>query len=57
MANPVQAETKEEDIFKVILTIFGIDKSKGDVVAMVTVNNGESSKVKFLNTNAFLSTF
>jgi hypothetical protein len=56
MANPVQAETgKGEDIFKVILTIFGIDKSKGDVVAMVTVNNGEASKVKFLDTNAFLA--
>jgi hypothetical protein len=37
------------------LTIFGIDKSKGDVVAMVTVNNGEASKVKFLDTNAFLA--
>ena len=56
MANPVQAETgKGEDIFKVILTIFGIDKSKGHVVAMVTVNNGEVSKVKFLDTNAFLA--
>jgi hypothetical protein len=56
MANPVQAETgKGEDIFKVILTIFGIDKSKGDVVAMVTVNNGEASKVKFLDTTAFLA--
>jgi hypothetical protein len=56
-ANPVQAETgKGEDIFKVILTIFGIDKSKGDVVAMVTVNNGETSKVKFLDTNSFLAT-
>jgi hypothetical protein len=56
-ANPVQAETgKGEDIFKVILTIFGIDKSKGDVVAMVTVNNGETSKVKFLDTNSYLAT-
>ena len=56
IANPVQAETgKGEDIFKVILTIFGIDKSKGDVVAMVTVNNGEASKVKFLDTTAFLA--
>jgi hypothetical protein len=56
MANPVQAETgKGEDIFRVILTIFGLDKSKGDVVAMVTVNNGEASKVKFLDTDAFLA--
>ncbi len=54
--NPVQAETgKGEDIFRVILTIFGLDKSKGDVVAMVTVNNGEASKVKFLDTDAFLA--
>lgn len=29
--NPIQAETgKGEDIFKVIMTIFGVDKSKGD---------------------------
>jgi hypothetical protein len=55
-ANPVQAETgKGEDIFKVILTIFGVEKSKGDVVAMVTVNNGEASKVKLLDTDAFLA--
>jgi hypothetical protein len=55
-ANAVQAESgKGEDIFKVILTIFGVDKSKGDVVAMVTVNNGEASKVKFLDTDAFLA--
>jgi hypothetical protein len=37
------------------LTIFGVEKSKGDVVAMVTVNNGEASKVKFLDTDAFLA--
>ena len=54
--NAVQAETgKGEDIFKVILTIFGADKSKGDVVAIVTVDNGEASKVKFLDTDAFLA--
>jgi hypothetical protein len=48
-----QAETgKGSDIFKVILTIFGVDKSKGDVVAIVTVNNGEASKVKFLEADA-----
>jgi hypothetical protein len=45
----VQAETgKGTDIFKVIMTIFGVDKSKGDIAAIVTVNNGEASKVKFL---------
>ena len=55
-ANPIQGETgKGEDIFKVILTIFGVDKSKGDVVAIVAVNNGEVSKVKFLDTDAFLA--
>jgi hypothetical protein len=54
--NPVQAQTgKGKDIFKVILTIFGVDKSRGDVVAIVAVNNGEASKVKFLKINAFLA--
>lgn len=41
-----QSETgKGKDIFKVIMTIVAADKSKGDVVAIVTVNNGEASKV------------
>jgi hypothetical protein len=49
--NPVQAETgRGEDIFKVVLTIFEADKSKGDVIAIVTANNGEASRVKFLET-------
>ena len=49
--DPVQAETgKGDDIFKVIMTIFEADKSKGDVVAIVTANNGEASRVKFLDT-------
>ncbi|HEU4443683.1 MAG TPA: hypothetical protein VFR94_03300 [Nitrososphaeraceae archaeon] len=53
---PIQAETgKGEDIFRVILTIFEADKSKGDVVAIVTVNNGEVSRVKFLDTDALLT--
>jgi PDZ domain-containing secreted protein len=48
------AETgKGTDIFKVILTIFGVENTKGDVIALVTVNNGESSRVKFLKTEAF----
>ncbi len=48
--HPIQGETgKGEDVFKVILTVFGADKSKGDVVAVVTVNNGEASRVKFLD--------
>ena len=50
---PAQAETgKGEDVFKVIMTIFGVDKSKGDVVAIVTANNGEASRVKFLDSEA-----
>lgn len=57
VTSQVQAETgKGADIFKVILTIFGVDKSKGDVVALVTVNNGEASKVKFLDTDLLLAT-
>jgi hypothetical protein len=32
--NHAQAETgKGKDIFKVIMTIFGVDKSKGDLVS------------------------
>ena len=51
--DPAQAETgKGEDIFRVIMTIFGIDKSNGDVVAIVSVNNGEASRVKFLDSEA-----
>ncbi|HKI08545.1 MAG TPA: hypothetical protein VKA09_09135 [Nitrososphaeraceae archaeon] len=46
--NPVQAEIgRGDDIFKVIMTIFEADKSKGDVVAIVTTNSGEASRVKF----------
>ena len=49
----IHAETgKGDDIFRVIMTIFGIDKSKGDVIAIVTANNGEASKVKFLDSEA-----
>ena len=52
-ATLTHAETgKGEDIFKVILTIFGVDKSKGDVVAIVTTNGGEASRVKFLDSEA-----
>jgi hypothetical protein len=46
------AETGQgNDVFRVIMTIFGVDKSKGDVVAIVTVNNGEVSKVRFLESD------
>src|SRR5687767_10696133 len=48
------AETgKGADVFKVILTVFGVENTKGDVVAIATVNNGEASKVKFLETEGF----
>ena len=51
--DPIHAETgKGEDIFKVIMTIFEVDKSKGDVVAIISVNNGEASRVKFLDSEA-----
>jgi hypothetical protein len=51
-----QAETgKGTDVFRVIMTVFGVDKSKGDVVAIVTVNNGEASKVKMFESEAFPS--
>jgi hypothetical protein len=36
------------DIFKVIMSVFGVEESKGDVVALVTVNSHES-KVKFFD--------
>ena len=36
------------DIFKVIMSVFGVEESKGDVVALVTINNQES-KVKFFD--------
>jgi hypothetical protein len=50
MINPIQAETGQgTDTFRVIMTIFGVDKSKDDVVAIVAVNNGEASRVKFLD--------
>jgi hypothetical protein len=53
---PAQAESgKGKDVFRVIMTIFGADRSKGDIVAIVTVNGGEASKVKFLNAEAPLS--
>jgi hypothetical protein len=53
-ANPIKAETgKGTDIFKVIMTVFGVEDTKGDVVAIVTINSGEDSRVKFLETEAF----
>jgi hypothetical protein len=44
-----QAETgKGADVFKVIMTIFDVDESKGDVVAIVTANN-DVAKVKLFD--------
>ena len=51
-----KAETgKGDDVFRFIMTIFGVDKSKGDVVAILTVNNGEASKVRFLDSDTAAS--
>jgi hypothetical protein len=52
-AHPTHAETGQgDDIFRVIMTIFGVDKSKGDIIAIVTANIGEASRVKFLDSEA-----
>jgi hypothetical protein len=54
--NIVQAQTgTESEIFRVIMTIFGVDKSKGDVVTIVTMNNGELSGVKLFESDIFPS--
>jgi hypothetical protein len=48
------AETGQgRDVFRVIMTVFGVENTKGDVVAIVTVNNGLGSRVKFLETEGF----
>jgi hypothetical protein len=47
--SPVQAETGQgEDIFRVIMTIFGVDESKGDVIAIVTAKD-EAARVKLFD--------
>jgi hypothetical protein len=47
--SPVQAETGQgTDIFRVIMTIFGVDESKGDVIAIVTAKDQEA-KVKLFD--------
>jgi hypothetical protein len=56
MTYPAQAETgKGKNVFKVIMTMFGADSSKGDIDAIVTLNGGEASKIKFLDTEELLS--
>jgi hypothetical protein len=53
---PAQAETgKGTDVFKVIMTIFGVDESIGDVVAIVTAKN-EAAKVKLFDASGPLVT-
>ena len=48
-ANPVQAETGQgTDIFKVIMSIFGVDESNGDVIAIVTAKD-EAARVKLFD--------
>jgi hypothetical protein len=48
-ANAVQAETGQgTDIFKVIMTIFGVDESEGDVIAIVTAKD-EAARVKLFD--------
>jgi hypothetical protein len=54
--NPIQAQGGTgAEIFRVIMTIFGVDKKKGDVVALVTVNDGEESRVKLFESDTFPS--
>jgi hypothetical protein len=54
--NPIQAQIgTEPEIFRVIMTIFGVDKSKGDVIAIITVNNGEESRAKLFESDTFPS--
>jgi hypothetical protein len=54
--NPIQAQGGTgAEIFRVIMTIFGVDKSKGDVIAITTVNNGEASRVKLFESDTFPS--
>lgn len=47
--SPVQAETGQgDDVFRVIMTIFGVDESKGDVIAVVTAKD-EAARVKLFD--------
>ena len=47
--HPIQAETGQgDDVFKVITTIFGVDESKGDIVAIITVKD-EEARVKLFD--------
>jgi hypothetical protein len=47
--HPIQAETGQgADVFRIIMTIFGVDESKGDVIAIVTAKD-EAAKVKLFD--------
>jgi hypothetical protein len=47
--NPAQAETGQgDDVFRVIMTIFGVDESKGDVIAVVTAKD-QVARVKLFD--------
>jgi hypothetical protein len=52
--NSIQGETgKGTDVFRVTMTIFGVEKSVGDLVVIVAVNNGQDSKVKLLDSEGY----
>jgi hypothetical protein len=49
ITSPVQAETGQgADVFRVIMTIFGVDESKGDVITIVTAKD-EAARVKLFD--------
>lgn len=49
--SPAQAETGQgDDVFRVIMTIFGVDESKGDVIAVVTAKD-QVARVKLFDTS------
>jgi hypothetical protein len=46
---PAQAETGQgDDVFRVIMTIFGVDESKGDMIAVVTAKD-QVARVKLFD--------
>jgi hypothetical protein len=49
-----ETKTKKQDIFKIILTVNGLGKDSGDVIAFVTVN-GQSKVKLFDDKNSYLN--
>ena len=47
-----ETKSKKQDIFKVILTVDGLGKDSGDLIAFVTVN-GQSKAKLFDDTSTF----